>query len=717
MSEEKKITRTLTVLGMTCSSCSRIVERALSKVPGVRFAAVNLATNTAFAVLDEDIPQERLEEAVRNVGYEVTREKPADVEAARYAQARRSMALAAAITVPLMVMMMFHMMGRHVPGMGWAELIGGAVVIFAAGKGSLRGAWIAVTHKHANMDVLVSLGALAAWFTSVLNALGLHVTSFGSVGPMIVALHLLGRYIESRLRDRAAREIRALLEIQSKDARLVLPDGELMVPIEALKVDQTIRILAGERIPANAEVTAGTAAVDESMLTGEPIPVAKAAGDALTGGSVVVSGRVDARVSHVGEDSFLAKMISVIQEAQGAKIPIQAFADRITGLFVPAVVALALASGFFWYFCGARAGAFLDGAAKYLPWVTALRDPAGLALFGFLSTLLIACPCALGLATPMALIAGTGAASRKGLIIRNAEAIQTVGQTSAAILDKTGTLTLGRPEVVWHNLGDEALKAAASIEAGSSHPLAKAIAHLCPDAGAFSPVEEIAGEGISAVIGGQRWYVGRPSSTESIAEQLEKGRTVVEVRRDDHVEGHIALEDPLRPEAAEAVRRLKEMGVTPVMATGDNESAARRAAALVGIQEVRAGVRPEDKLRIVREYQSKGGKVLMMGDGINDAAALKGADVGVAVGSGSELAVDSANMVIVRGGAASLVSALEISRKTFRVIRQNLFWAFAYNFVAMPLAMADLLHPLIAEASMTLSSISVILNSQRINKD
>ncbi|MDY3869313.1 MAG: cation-translocating P-type ATPase [Pyramidobacter sp.] len=715
MSDEKKITKTLTVLGMSCSSCSRIVERSLSKVPGVAFAAVNLATNTAFAVLDEDIPTERLEDAVRKVGYEVSHEKPEDIEAARYTRSKRNMALAAAVTLPLMVMMGFHMAGTHFPGMTAAEIIGGAAAIFIAGRETLRGAWIAVTHSHANMDVLVSLGAVSAWLTSVLNACGLPVTSFGCVGPMIIALHLLGRYIESRLRDRAAREIRALIKIQSKDARLVLPEGELIVPIEALKAGQTVRILAGERIPADASVTSGNASVDESMLTGEPIPVAKSAGDSLTGGSVLVSGRVDASVTHTGEDSFLAKMIAVIQEAQGAKIPIQAFADRVTGIFVPGVVSLALASALFWYFRGERAFGFLDASAGILPWVTHLRAPSALAVFSFLSTLLIACPCALGLATPMALIAGTSAASRNGLIIRNAEAIQTIGQTTTAILDKTGTLTEGRPTVTRHTLSEEDLKIAASIEAGSSHPLAKAIVSLAPDVTPVSPVEEIPGEGICAHIDGKRWHVGRPSGSAAI-EDLEKGRTVVEVTCDGVIRGHIALEDPLRPEAAEAVKRLIALGVTPVMATGDSEQAARRAAMAVGISEVRAGVHPEDKLEIVREYQAKGGKVLMMGDGINDAAALKGADVGVAVGSGSELAVDSADMVIVRGGAGSLVKALEISRVTYAVIRQNLFWAFAYNFVALPMAMANLLHPLIAEASMTLSSISVILNSQRICK-
>lgn len=714
--EEKKLTRTLTVTGMSCASCVRIVERSLSKVPGVKFAAVNLATETAFVILEKDVPLETLEKAVHDAGYGTSRLRPSDLEGERYAQARRSLALALVVTVPLMVMMALHMTGHHVPGMAWAEVVGGAVAIFGAGWSSLRGAWIALTHNHANMDVLVMLGALSAWATAIMHSFGFPV-SFGSTGPMIVALHLLGRYIESRLRDRAAREIRALLAIQSKEARVLLPGGEEMVPVDMLKVNSSIRIKPGERIPADAKVTVGTAAVDESMLTGEPIPVAKVVGDELTGGSILISGTVDAMVNHVGEDSFLSHMIAMIQEAQGAKIPIQAFADRVTNVFVPIVFTMAVFSALFWGCFGRDGANFLDIAGRYLPWVTGLRNPVALSSFGFLSTLLIACPCALGLATPMALIAGTGAASRKGLIIRNAEAIQTVGKVGAAILDKTGTLTLGRPEVVWHNLDAETVKLVASMEAGSSHPLAKAILKMSPDVTPFSPIEEKAGEGIIAQIGGHRWYVGRPAGPEGLEEQLDAGRTVVEVRCDDKRVGAIALEDPMRPETPAAIKRLEKMGVLPVMATGDNEMAAHRVGKLAGIEEICAEVRPQDKLSLVRDYQGKGCKVLMMGDGINDAAALKGADVGVAVGSGSELAVESADMVIVRGGVESLAEMLRISRKTFAIIRQNLFWAFAYNLVALPLAMTCLLHPLIAEVSMMFSSISVILNSVRIGRD
>ncbi|SMG51034.1 heavy metal translocating P-type ATPase [Dethiosulfovibrio salsuginis] len=706
----------LTVTGMTCASCARIVEKKLSKVDGVSFAGVNLATETAFVVTDGTVPEELLEKAVLSVGYGVSRERPQDLEEGRYRKARINLSLAWAITGPLMALMVFHMMGIHVPGYLWMEIFGGAVVIFGAGWGALRGAWIALTHGHGNMDVLVSLGALAAWSTALLGALGLNVSSFGAVGAMIVALHLTGRFIESHLRGRAAKEIRALVGIQAREAR-VLKDGlEMTLPIEALKEGMTLLVRPGERIPSDGTVLSGRSAVDESMITGEPIPVSKELGDPVTGGSVAVTGSMEIEVTRVGEDTFLSRMIALIEEAQGAKIPIQAFADRVTGAFVPVVALLALASGVFWYTSIDRFGWFLDRASAWLPWVVEARDPLSVGLFAFVTTIVIACPCALGLATPMALITGTGAASKKGLVIGNAEAIQTAGDVKVVILDKTGTLTLGRPALAHMDLDRRALSVAIAMESMSNHPLAKAIAEIEADPLDVSSVEEIVGEGLKALIDGEEWTVGRPLSMERYSDQLELGRTVVEVRLGEGVRGFLALEDPIRPEASSAIEELRSLGIRPVMATGDNRGSAALVARAVGIdpEDVHSEIRPEDKLSIVRSEQAKGVKVLMVGDGMNDAAALKGADVGVAIGSGTDLAIDSADMVIVSGGVDRIAQGIAISRKTFSVIRQNLFWAFAYNLLALPLAMAGLLHPVVAEVAMTFSSISVILNSMRV---
>lgn len=713
--EQQQFKTSLVVTGMTCATCSRMVERSLGKVEGVVFAAVNLATETAFVVSDREIPKEELVQAVEKAGYSVSEERAEDLEKNRYLRIKKNLALSWLVTAPLMMLMVFHMTGQHVPLYYPLEFFGGALAIFWAGRDSIKGAWIALSHFHANMDVLVVSGSVAAWATAAFAFAGFPVVSFGAVGAMIMALHITGRYIESRLRDKASKEIRALLSIQAREARVLDGEGkEIMIPIEAVKEGMTLLVKPGERLPSDGELLDGTTSVDESMITGESLPVVKNAGDGVTGGSLNLTGAVRIRATRIGEDSFLAQMVSLIQEAQGAKVPIQAFADRVTNYFVPGVATLAVISGVFWYFQAGRLAPFLDGAARFLPWVTSLRDPLSLSIFAFITTIVIACPCALGLATPMALITGTGAASKKGLIIRNAEAIQTARDVTVAVLDKTGTITEGKPTVVETDLSPEALAAVASLEAFSNHPLAKAIAAASDERLPVTDLEEITGEGVRGKVAGTTWFVGRPGDASKYDAHLALGQTVVEVRRNDAVTGFVAVEDPLREDAIEGIRRLSEMGISCVMATGDNEKTARAVAARVGITEVRAGVRPDGKLDLVRNLQAKGGKVLMTGDGMNDAAALKGADIGVAIGSGTDLAIDSADIVIVKGGISRLADAVAISRKTFTVIRQNLFWAFAYNVIAIPLAMAALLHPVIAEGAMAFSSISVILNSMRV---
>ena len=709
----KKIS--FSVTGMTCATCARIVERSLKKVDGVVFAGVNLATETAFVVLDKDVPMEELEEAVRKAGYDVSHEQPEDLDRRRYEGAKRNLVVSWGITAPLMVLMVFHMAGFHLPWFTFLEAVGGAIVLFGAGRASMKGAWIALSHFHANMDVLVSLGALAAWSTAILLLAGVKVASFGAIGAMIIALHVTGRFIESHLRDRASKEIKSLLAIQAREARILDESGrEIAVPIEAVKEGFIIMVRPGERIPADGRIIDGVTSVDESMITGESIPVQKKLEEEVTGGSLNLTGSIKVQATKIGEDSFLAQMIALIQEAQGAKIPIQAFADRVTNYFVPAVTALAVVSGLFWFFGIHRFASFLDGASRYLPWVTSVRDPLSIAVFGFISTLVIACPCALGLATPMALITGTGAASRKGLVIRNAEAIQTAKEVGIVLMDKTGTITQGSPQVVETNLSDDDMERVAALERHSIHPLAKAISSVRDTELEPASMEEIAGEGVRGTVGEDSYFVGKPHDFSLYSKQLSMGRTVVEVRKNKKIAGFIAIEDPLRNDSIEAVERLKRLEIIPVMVTGDNERTAQAVAGRVGIEKIYAGIRPEEKLNILRDFQAHGKKVLMVGDGMNDAAALKGADIGVAIGTGTDLAIDSADMVVVRGGISSIADAVEISRQTFAVIRQNLFWAFAYNVIAIPLAMGALLHPAIAETAMAFSSISVILNSMRI---
>lgn len=719
---EKDEKLTFTVTGMTCATCARTVEKAVSKIAGVKFAAVNLATSTGFVVAERPVSMDEIKEAVESVGYGVSTETPEELETKRYKESKRDLIAAWVVTAPLAFAMIYHMFLSRIPGFEFFELFASGFVIFFAGRRTIRGAWIALTHKHTNMDTLIFFGSVASWFTTLLLLVGLPVASFGAIGAMIVAFHLTGRFIESRLRDRASKEIRALLKIQSKEARIITEEGEVLVPIEAVKEGFLVVVKPGERVPVDGEIVEGTSSVDESMITGESIPVRKTSGDEVVGGSLNLTGFLKVQVTRVGEDTFLSQMIKLIQEAQGAKVPIQALADRITNWFVPAIILLATVSAILWYFQFENFQPFLDGAREFLPWVVNTTDPLSAAVFVFVATVVIACPCALGLATPMALVTGTGLAARKGLIIRNAEAIQTSKDVKVVLMDKTGTITEGQPKVVSHNLSRDEYVIVAAIEARSNHPLAKAIAGSV-DTGSpdFSDldveeVEELAGEGVKATVKGHVYFIGRPENPDVYRDSLMEGKTVVEVRKDGEKIGHIVIEDPIREDSKEAVEHLKAMGIKPVMVTGDNEKTARAVASQVGIEEVYADVKPSEKLDIVRRYQSEGVKVVMVGDGMNDAAALKGADVGIAIGSGTDLAIDSADIVITKGGVSKIVDAMKISRLTFKVIKQNLFWAFFYNVVAIPSAMMGLLHPVIAEAAMAFSSITVVLNSSKISR-
>lgn len=708
---------TLRITGMTCAACSGAVERSLRKVEGVDFAAVNLATETALVVHDRNVEMKELRDAVKRVGYDVSDEKPEEIDRARYLDSRKNLVQALTVTVPLAVLMVLHMIGFHLSWFPWLELFAAGFVVFYVGKSSIKGAWIAVTHFHTNMDTLISLGAFSAWITTLLHVLGVPISSFGSIGAMIIALHISGRFIESSLRDKAAKEIRNLLKLRASEARAIIDGEEIRVPIEAVVKGMTVKVGPGDRIPVDGEILSGRSSVDESMITGEPIPVMKEKGNPVTGGSSNLTGEMTITVTRTGEDTFLSRMVSLVQEAQGSKIPIQALADAVTRVFVPVVTVLALLAGVVWFLFFEQLYPVVSSFRDYIPWVLETESAVSFSIFVFVATLVIACPCALGLATPMALVAGTGLASRRGLLIRNAEAIQTTKNIGVVLMDKTGTLTEGKPSVVFHDLSAEDLAAAASIEHGSGHPLAKAItASSAGDLPEVQEIEEIAGSGVRGMVGGVSYEIGKPGSYEPYRRHLDSGKTIVEVRKGGSPVGFFAIEDRIREDSLSAVEGMKKMGLIPVMLTGDNETTARAVGREVGITEIHAGVRPEEKLDIVRSYQARGSKVLMVGDGMNDAAALKGADIGMAIGSGMDLAIDSADVVVISGGVSRVLECVRISGSTFRVIAQNLFLAFLYNVIAIPVAMAGFLHPAIAEAAMALSSISVVLNSLTIRK-
>jgi len=634
--------KSFTIKGMTCVNCARLVERALNRIDGVKFAACNLATSTAFLVAEREIPFEEIRRAVESVGYEASEEMPEEVERRRYREAKGNLIAVWVFTTPLMLLMMHHMFLKEVMGFSFIEAVLGLLVLSFPGRGTLRSALIALRHRHSNMDTLISIGALSAWLTSLLNWLDFPVASFGTIGSMIVAFHLTGRFIESHLRDKAVREIRGLLKLRLEEARVLLNGREVMVPLSAVKEGFLIEVKPGERIPADGVIVEGASSIDESFISGEAIPVYKREGDEVIGGSLNLSSPLRVKVTKVGEGSFLNQMIKLVEEAQGAKIPIQALADRITSWFVPSVFSLALLSAIIWFLSFERLLPIIAFFSRFLPWIDLSLNPLAFSIFVFVATLVIACPCALGLATPMALAVGVGILAKRGLLVKNAEAIQTSKDIGVLLVDKTGTITQGTPVVTYHNLSEEVLKIASSLESFSSHPLARAVASLSSDSIAFKDVREIPGEGVIGYLNGDEYFVGKALDYSPYEGLLNDGKTVVEVRRNGEVIGFLAVEDPLREDSRDAILKLKGMGIRVVMVTGDNEKTALAVSRKAGIEEIRSNVKPSEKLDLVRSFQAEGYKVAMVGDGMNDAAALKGADVGIAMGSGVDLAIEGA---------------------------------------------------------------------------
>ncbi len=704
------------VQGMTCATCVKNVERALKKLDGVKYVSVNLATEKAVLISQEAIPMNKIKKAVSDVGYKVSEEIPTeDLIEKRFKESRKDMYISVGITIPLMILMILNMSGLHIPFMLLIELIGGAATIFIPGRKTLKSAWIALSHLHTNMDTLVSLGAISAWATTVLAIIGLDILSFG------ITLNLVGRYIEARMKHSASREIKLLLSMKVDKANVITDQGVVELPIETVKIGDLILVRQGEKIPLDGTIVEGQASINESMISGEPLPVLKGEKDPVVSGTIVESGLLKIKVEKVGEDTFLNQMIKLVEEAQSSKVPIQALADRITLYFIPTVFSLAVLSGMLWFFQYETFQPFLINASNVIPWVLTGAGPLSTAIFSFVATLVIACPCALGLATPMALVAASSVSAKKGLIIKNGEAIQTAKDIDTILMDKTGTLTKGQPSVIEHNLDDETFLIISEIEKNSTHPLAKAIVeyaqeHIKNQNVEIEGIEEITGKGIVGTYKNNEYYIGKPRDAKPYQEFMENAETVIEVSKNEKIVGYIRIADAIKSDAVEAIKKLKEMGMEPIMVTGDNENTARAVAKKVGIDRVFANISPQNKVEIVRKYQIEGKKVGMIGDGINDAAALKSSDMGIAIGNGTDLAIESADVIISQGEISKVIDAIKISEITFKKIKQNLFWAFFYNIIAIPLAMIGILHPAIAEIAMLFSSINVIYNSSRITK-
>jgi Cu+-exporting ATPase len=748
-------TRTLRIEGMHCASCVAAVEKALSGLEGVSEASVNLVTESArVRLLPELVDLSKLSAAVEGAGYHLVREEASSLEREagvdqdqrKIDNARGKMRLAWAATLPIILWMLPEMFFGYtflgMTGFSLGMLMLSAFVLFVPGLATLRSAWKSAVHLTPNMDVLIAMGTLASLSTGVvalLHSLGIGpaFANFSGVAGMIMAFHLTGRAIETMAKGRASQAIKKLLTLEAKEASVEREGVELKVPLHALQVNDVMVVRPGEKIPTDGLVIRGTGSVDESLATGESMPVAKREGSEVIGASLNLDGLLRVRATRVGKETFLNQVIRLVEEAQGSKIPIQAFADRVTAVFVPIVLAIALATLTAWLLFPAFFGGIAAWAAGFVPWVNPDMGTSALALFAAIAVLVIACPCALGLATPTALMVGSGMGAANGVLIRRGAAIQAVKDVTTIVLDKTGTITAGKPGVtdviaLKGFTNEELVLIAAAAEHGSEHPLGQAVVAYAATLGGALPDSKdfhaVAGMGITAEVKGRRVLIGKAgmlaaadipvaAAAGAKAAALEQeAKTVLFVGIDGRLAGLLAVADTVKPDSRSAIAALKSFGMEPVMITGDNERTARAVAAEVGISRVIAGVMPADKAMEIRRLQERGERVAMVGDGINDAPALAQAEVGIAIGTGTDVAIEAGDIVLVSGELGAVVKALKLSRATFRKIRQNLFWAFFYNVFMIPLAILGLMHPVLAEIAMAFSSINVITNSRRLQR-
>jgi Cu+-exporting ATPase len=704
----------LSLEGMTCASCATRIERKLNKLEGVE-ASVNFATEQATVRYDPaQAGVDDLLRAVEAAGYRASVEARAEADESRARALRTRLVAAAALTAPLAAISMLPPL--QFGGWEWLAFALATPVVLWAGLGFHRAALANARHGAATMDTLISIGTFAAWAWSAVALVALEdAHTYFEVGAVITTLILLGRYLEARAKRRSSAAIRALLQLGAKEARVLRDGREVVVPVEELRPGDLFVVRPGEKVATDGVVESGVSAVDQSMLTGEPVPVDVGPGDEVVGATINTSGRLVVCATKVGSETALAQIARLVEEAQAGKAPIQRLVDRVSAVFVPVVIGLSLATLAGWLlFTGDSSAAFTAAVA----------------------VLIIACPCALGLATPTALMVGTGRGAQLGILIKGPEVLERTRTITTIVLDKTGTVTEGRMRVA-EAIPDgvapaELLRLAGAAEDASEHPIARAIADRArEEIGELPSVETFtnrAGLGVEAIVEGHAVLVGRPSFLaewgielpDALAARREEaeseGRTVVAVAWDGEARGLVVVADRIKASSADAVGELRDLGLTPVLLTGDNERTAGSVASAVGIDRVLANVLPEDKVAEVRRLQDAGEVVAMVGDGVNDAPALAQADLGLAIGTGTDVAIEASDLTLVSGDPRAAADAIRLARRTLRTIKGNLFWAFAYNVAAIPLAVAGLLNPIVAAAAMAFSSVFVVTNSLRLRR-